>query len=451
MQNKKIDLLEGNITKGLIKLAIPIMATSFLQMAYNLIDIIWIGRIGSQAVAAVGTAGFFMWLSMALVIISKIGAEVLVAQEIGKNDIKEAKISARSAIQLVSIFAIFYVFIILTFNKYLIGFFNIDDMLVVSMARDYLRIIAIGILFAFLNPVFTAIYNGYGNSTAPFKINSVGLLINIILDPILIFYFDLGVVGAALATIIGQISVSIIFISKIKYSEDIFNEFNVFKSFNLSKIKRIINLGMPASLRSGLFTIIAMIIARLIANWGPIPIAVQKIGSQIESLSWMTSEGFATATSTFIAQNYGAGKYERIKKIYYKSLAIMVSIGVVVTLLFLGFPKFIFSLFIDEKETLAEGIIYLKILGISQLFMCIEITTSGAFNGLSKTIYPSIISIGFNLLRIPGAMILSSAAILGLQGIWWAISLTSVMKGISAFILFIYIINKTDILSKSIN
>lgn len=439
--DNNINLLEGNIFKGLIKLAIPIMATSFLQMAYNLIDMIWIGRIGSLSVAAVGTAGFLMWLGMALVIMPKIGAEVLVSQSIGKQDKINAKNSARSALQLVILFGIIYAIILIVFNKPLIAFFNIKDEYVVNMAMEYLKIIGYGVVFAFMNPVFTAIYNGYGNSSIPFKINAIGLIINIILDPILIFYFDMGVKGAAIATVIGQITVSLVFIAKIKYGHDIFEEFNLFKQIDKKIIKEIVKLGMPISIRSGLFTIIAMIIARIIAFWGPIPIAVQKIGTQIEALSWMTSEGFATATSTFIGQNYGAKNYSRVKEVYFKSIIIMTVIGFIVSILFIVFPKQIFSMFINEKEALEQGIVYLRILGISQMFMCVEITTSGAFNGLSKTIYPSVISVVFNVLRIPMAL-LFSATILGLNGIWWAISISSIMKGIFVFFGFLYLSKK---------
>ncbi len=439
--NNSSNILEGNIFRGLIKLAIPIMATSFLQMTYNLIDMIWIGRLGSLSIAAVGTAGFLMWLGMSLVIIPKIGAEVLVSQSIGKNDEIEAKNSARSALQLVIVFGILYAFILIVFNKQLINFFHINNEYVVNEARQYLKIIGFGIIFAFINPVFTAIYNGYGNSRTPFKINVIGVAINIVFDPILIFYFHMGVKGAAIATIMGHVVVSLIFISKIKCGNDIFNEFNLLKEIDFKKIRSIIKLGIPVGIRSGLFTFIAMIIARIIASWGPIPIAVQKIGSQLEALSWMTSEGFATATSTFIGQNYGSKNYHRVKKIYYKSIIIMTTIGFFVTLLFMVFPKQIFSIFINEKESLKEGVIYLRILGLSQIFMCIEITTSGAFNGLSKTIYPSVISVVFNLLRIPFALTLS-ATVLGLSGIWWAISISSMLKGIFAVGGFMYLIKK---------
>jgi putative MATE family efflux protein len=421
------------------------MATSFLQMAYNLTDIIWIGRIGSRAVAAIGTAGFYMWFGMAFVLLSKVGGQVKVSQSIGREDYGEARNNARSALQLILILGLIYGLALFSLNKYLIDFFGMEDAGVVQMARDYLKIIGLGIMFYFINPIFTAIYNGYGDSKTPFKINAVGLVMNMILDPLLILVFNLGVQGAALATIASQFVVAAIFVYKFFVDKEMFEDFQLLKKFELRRYWEFIKLGFPISLKSGLFTFIAMVIARLIADYGAIPIAVQKIGSQLEALSWMTADGFAMATATFAGQNFGAENFERVKKGYFEAVKIMAAIGLVVTALFLLFPRQIFSIFVNEQATINEGVTYLRILAISQIFMTIEITTEGAFNGLSKTIYPSAISITFNALRIPGAILLSSTA-LGLSGIWWSISLSSVLKGIVAITLFMYLIYKTPIL-----
>lgn len=172
-----------------------------------------------------------------------------------------------------------------------------------------------------------------------------------------------------------------------------------------------------------------MITARIIAQWGPIPIAVQKVGSQIESISWMTAGGFQSAMSAFIGQNYGAKKWDRVFKGYFSGLAIVSVIGIFATCLLIFGAGPVFSVFIPEEEAIRYGIVYLKILGLSQLFMCIEITTAGAFIGHGKTLPPSIVGILFNALRIPGALILSST-FLGLDGVWWAISISSILKGV---------------------
>jgi Na+-driven multidrug efflux pump len=152
----------------------------------------------------------------------------------------------------------------------------------------------------------------------------------------------------------------------------------------------------------------------------------------------MTAGGFQTALSAFVGQNYGAKKWERIYRGYFTAIGMIAVIGIITSCLLIFLPGPIFSIFIREQNVIQDGMIYLRILGVSQLFMCIEITTAGAFNGLGKTIPPSIVGIALNAMRIPGALLLSIA--LGLNGVWWSISLSSILKGViltSWFIIFL--------------
>ncbi|WP_313568910.1 MATE family efflux transporter [Acetoanaerobium noterae] len=444
---KTNNLTQGSILSALFKLAIPIMGTSFVQMAYNMTDMIWVGRVGSRAVAAVGTAGFFTWLAMAFILIPKIGAEVGVAQSIGKNDMKEAKVYIKHTLQMIVVIALIYALSLITFRKPLIGFFNLGEPDIIQNAINYLVIISFGLVFYFINPVFTAIFNGYGESRTPFIINSIGLLVNMVLDPLLILGLGpiprLEVAGAAIATVIAQAVVTIIFVLNARMRPELFSGLNLFKAPDMAHINKIFKLGLPVALQSGLFTVFAMVIARIIAQWGPIPIAVQKVGSQIEAVSWMTAGGFQTAMSTFVGQNYGAKNWARISKGYMVGLAIMTVIGIFTTgLLYFG-ARPIFSIFIPEAESISYGVVYLKILALSQLFMCIELTTAGAFNGLGNTVPPSIIGIVFNALRIPGALILSATS-LGLNGVWWAISISSIFKGVILATWYMMLLKKSN-------
>ena len=439
------DITEGNIVKALFRLALPIMGTSFVQMAYNMTDMFWVGRIGSRAVAAVGTAGFFTWLGAAFILISRIGAEVGVAQSVGKRDIAEAKVYIKHSIQLIVTLALIYASVLIIFRKPLIDFFNIGEPDIENNAITYLVIISFGMVFYFINPVFSAIFNGYGESRIPFIINSSGLIINMILDPLMILgigsFPRLEVAGAALATIIAQFCVTVIFIIKAQRTKELFTDLKLFKIPDMDRIKAIVKLGFPAGLQSGMFTIFAMSITRIIAQWGPIPIAVQKVGSQIEAISWMTAGGFQTAMSTLVGQNYGAKKWPRVVKSYIVGMSVMSVIGLLATGLLVFAARPLFSIFIDEEETIRHGIVYLRILGISQLFMCLESTTAGAFNGLGKTIPPSIVGISFNALRIPAALILSATS-LGLNGVWWAVSISSIFKGTVLTTWFILMLNR---------
>ncbi|MGO1818526.1 MAG: MATE family efflux transporter [Senegalia sp. (in: firmicutes)] len=442
---EKGKLTEGNIFKALTKLALPIMATSFGQMAYNITDMFWIGKLGSNAVAAVGTAGFFTWFAFSFITISKIGAEVGVAQSIGKDDVLDAKGYIRSSIQLNIIFSILYALSLFIFRDALIGFFDLPESDVILMAKQYLAIIALGIPFYFINPVFTAIFNGSGDSATPFKINIIGLLANIILDPLFIFGLgpidSLGVKGAAIATVIAQIIVTSLFIYSIKGKIDIFSDIN-FKKIENSYMKKIIVMGTPPAIQSGLFTFFSMLIARILAGFGAAPIAVQKVGSQIEAISWMTAGGFASALSAFVGQNYGSKKFERIKNGYFIGLLMVGAIGIFATLVLIFGGEIIMKQFFSEKDVIDEGVIYLKILGVSQLFMTIEIATAGAFNGLGRTLPPSLVGIILTGLRVPAALILSNENILGLNGVWWSISISSILKGIFLMIWFIFILKK---------
>lgn len=448
----RVDLTEGRITEKLIKLSLPIMGTSFIQMAYNMIDMIWVGKEGSSAVAAVGTAGFFPWLGMAFIAISRVGGEVQVAQSMGKNDAKETKSYIKAAIEVNIILALMYTLVLLVFNNGLIGFFNLGDADVIRMSKEYLVIVAMGMIFYFINPVLTAIFNGMGNSKTPFRINTIGLITNIILDPILILGIGpipkLGVAGAAIATVFSQFVVTICFLLMIIKRKDENFKVKLFKNIELTYYKSLCKLGIPVAIQGGMFTIFAMLLGVIVASWGPVAIATQKVGAQIEAISWMTADGIAVALSSFVAQNYGAGKYDRINKGFKITLAIATVLGIITTLILIFGGRQIFTIFINEPETISEGASYLKILGYSQLFMCVEIITSGAFKGIGRTYIPSIILTILTGARVPMAYFLSRPEILGLSGVWWSISISSVIKGVLLIGVYLYLL-KTNKLYKN--
>lgn len=444
--NKNINLTEGNIVSTLTKLALPIMGTSFIQMAYNLTDIMWLGRLSTNAVAAAAIVGFFIWFGAALVMISQVGVGVGVAQSYGREDMIGAREYISTGFQLNITIAVFYSLFLFVFRNYIIGFFHIDDPEVVSMAIEYLTIISIGMIFHFLNPIFSATLNSSGNSITPFKVSTIGLVANMILDPILIFGLGpipgFGIKGAAIATISSQFVVTIMFLSLGKRKNTLYSHVELLSKPNFDYLKKILIIGFPPSVQMGIHASISMILARIVSSFGPVAIAVQGIGSQIESLSWMTAEGFSTAISAFVGQNYGAKKFDRIKDGYKKAMGLVGGIGLFASLLLIFAAKPLFTIFTPEDPiAIKEGIIYLRVLGLSQFFMSIEIGTSGAFNGLGKTLPPTIVGITLNALRIPIAIALSGYTVLGLAGVWWSITLTSIVKGIILVIWFNHLLN----------
>lgn len=445
MIKQNVNLLEGSVLGGLSKLAIPIMATSLVQMAYNMIDMIWLGRLGSGAVAAVGAAGMYMWLSNGVATLPKMGGQIKVGQTLGADNKKDAAEYAAGAIQLAAILGIILSLIILLMAQPFIRLLGLNGTEAIADGTVYLQIVSIGILFTFINQVLTGIYTAMGNSSISFRATAVGLVINVVLDPVLIFGLGpipaMGVAGAAIATVMAQGVVTIMFIWACKKDQILFHQIKILSRFRTNDMKQITRIGLPISIQSMIFTGISMVLSRVVAVFGDEAIAVQKVGSQIESLSWMTAEGFSAAVNSFVAQNYGAGNLARVKKGYKISMFVVMAWGAFCTILLIFFPEPVFRLFIKEQEILPMGVNYLRILGISQLLMCMEITTQGAFGGMGKTMPPSIVSISCTMARIPMAIGLS-ITVLGLSGIWWSITITSILKGVILVTWFVLVLRR---------
>ena len=386
----RINLLEGNILPALSALALPIMATSLIQMAYNLIDMIWIGKIGASAVASVGAAGMFMWLSNGLATLAKMGGQIKVGHALGAQKKEDAASYAQSSIQMGIVFAIGFGILSIVFADEMIGFFQLNSAQVIQDAKLYLMITCGLVIFSFMNQIFTGILTAMGNSRTSFIATGIGLVLNIMLDPLFIFGFGaippMGVAGAAIATVLAQLVVMLLFLHTILRDTVLFSNIHILHSYSSQHTMEIFRIGLPSAVQSMLFSGISMVIARLIAGWGDAAVAVQKVGSQIESISWMTAEGYAAALNSFVAQNHGAKNTDRIREGYRLSMIVMLSWGVFCSFVLIVFPQLIFQVFIQEAEVLPMGVDYLRILGVSQLFMCMEITTAGAFSGLGKTL-----------------------------------------------------------------
>ena len=370
----RINLLEGNILPALSALALPIMATSLIQMAYNLIDMIWIGKIGASAVASVGAAGMFMWLSNGLATLAKMGGQIKVGHALGAQKKEDAASYAQSSIQMGIVFAIGFGILSIVFADEMIGFFQLNSAQVIQDAKLYLMITCGLVIFSFMNQIFTGILTAMGNSRTSFIATGIGLVLNIVLDPLFIFGFGaippMGVAGAAIATVLAQLVVMLLFLHTILRDTVLFSNVHILHSYSSQHTMEIFRIGLPSAVQSMLFSGISMVIARLIAGWGDAAVAVQKVGSQIESISWMTAEGYAAALNSFVAQNHGAKNTDRIREGYRLSMIVMLSWGVFCSLVLIVFPQLIFQVFIQEAEVLPMGVDYLRILGVSQLFMC---------------------------------------------------------------------------------
>ncbi len=437
------NLTHGPINRQLFNLALPIMATSFIQMAYNLTDMAWVGRIGSEAVAAIGSVGILTWMSASISLLNKVGAEVSVGQSIGAKSQEDARQFASHNITIALLISLCWGSLLFLLAHPIIGIYELEEHISTN-AIKYLRITATGLPFVFLSAAFTGIYNAAGRSKTPFYISGSGLILNILLDPLFIFGFKLGTDGAAYATWISEATVLIIFIYQLRFRKDaLLGGFSFFARLKKKYTLRIIKLGLPVATLNTLFAFVNMFICRTASEQGGhIGLMTFTTGGQIEAITWNTSQGFATALSTFIAQNFAAGKIERVLKAWHTTLFMTGIFGTLCTFLFIFYGNEIFSIFVPEQAAYEAGGVFLRIDGYSQLFMMLEITMQGVFYGIGRTVPPAIVSIVCNYMRIPLAILLVKMG-MGVEGIWWAVSITTIAKGLVLLSWFLLIKKKS--------
>ncbi len=428
---KKIDLTEGKVIKVITALSLPIMGSSLLQFTYNLVDMLWVGGLGSDAVASVGSSSFYIGLGYSINALVVIGTGIKVAHGIGAKDDNQVKKYINSGIFINILMGLIFGLVLIFMGKEFIGFLNIKNTVVERDAYYYLALNGPILFFTFFNVLFARISGSFGNNKLAFKINALGLIINIILDPICIYTFKFGVLGAAIATLIANI---IMFVTYLAKSSGIL-KFNFKAGIDKNKIIEIIRLGFPMALQRILFTIINIILARIVASFGSEAIAGQRIGLEIESVMYMVIGGLNGAVSSFTGQNFGAKKFNRIKEGYNEALKIGVVYSLIIALVFLFLNKPLITLFIREENTIIIAAAYLQVVAFSQIFSVLEMVSNGLFTGIGKPNIPATISVVFTALRIPISLVLIKP--FGVNGIWISIALSSVLKGITAYLLYL--------------
>ncbi|NLY18926.1 MAG: MATE family efflux transporter [Clostridiaceae bacterium] len=439
MAKNKHDLTRGGILKKLLQVALPIMGTQLMQMTYNLTDMFWLGRTENSvvAVAASGLAGMYLWLGMSLLMIGRMGSEIGTSQNLGSGDDEIAQGYAQDSVRIALMLGIFYGLVLIVFAKPLVTIFRVNEQNVFNNTCDYLRIVGTGIPLTYVSAAITGAFNGAGNSRLSFVANSLGLVVNIILDPLMIIVWGLNVKGAAIATVIAQATVCSLFIVFAKcHPQRPFKSFHILGRINPARTRQILRWSLPVAAESGAFTALAMVVTSMVSAWyGETAVAVQRVGSQIESLSWLIGGGFSSAITAFTGQNYGARKWKRIRRGYHLSLVSMLIWEGFVTLLLLFGGRFLFSLFLREPaEILDMGATYLRILALCQLFMALEGSCAGAFRGMGRTLPPSLCSIGSNSIRPIVCWQLSRW--MGLNGMWMGITISAMLRGTTMFIWF---------------
>ena len=435
------NLTEGSILKSLIILSVPIIFVSILQSAYQLIDTFWVGRLGTDAIAAVSISFPIIFLIVSLGGGLSISGTILVAQYKGKKDKKAVDHIAGQTLLMVFIVSVILSVFGYFLSPFLVSLMGVESN-VFSNAVSYMRISFIGMIFMFTYMVFQSLMRGVGDVKTPMYIVFGTVILNLILDPLFIFGYwfipALGVAGAAVATIGTQgISAVIGVILLLRGKHQIHLRLNNLKP-DLPLIKKMFRLGAPASIEQSTRSLGMIIMTFLVASFGTLTLAAYGIGGRILSFIILPALGLSMATSTLVGQNIGAGKIKRAEKIAKLSSLTSFIILTLVGILFFFFAEQISAIFIPgELETIQATALFIKIMALTFGFIGVQMSLNGAFRGSGNTIIPLVLSIiALWILRFPLAYILSKHTSLAELGIWIAFPVANVIAAIITIIWF---------------
>ena len=390
-----------NLRKQILKLAIPAALNNLLDTVQLLIDTLMIGRISSEAVAAVGLSGQLIILIYAFLSLFHTGTGALVSRLYGAKDIKDAN-RAIFTTAIISFFISIPFFIFL--NRYSSIYFSFmgTTSTVSNLGESYIYFLSFSIPFLFIGSVLFSGLNAFGDTRTPLYIAIFTNSLNTVLNYCLIFgncgFPRLEVEGAAIATTISYVTEVFIYLFLFIKGKD---NFKIYPSFSFSLFKRVFNVGFPASIEKIFSFSSFLIFVKIIALFGTVTLAGYQIGLRIEGLAFMPGFGFATAAMVLMGQYLGANKVDYAERSVIETIKIgsifMGSIGILLVV----FSKEISSLFSNNIKTVEEAALYLKIVGISQVPLAVDFILNGALRGAGATKITLVINnLSFWIFRI---------------------------------------------------
>ncbi len=417
------NLTQGPITKTLVFFALPMIGGNMLQQLYNIADTLIVGRfIGSGALAAVGSSYTLMTFLTSILLGLCMGSGAVFSIRYGEGDMEKLHESlGASFVLILAVAAVLNlaVFLLIDPIMYLL---QVPEE-IYAMMREYLWVIFWGILATFLYNYFACLLRAVGNSVAPLIFLAVSSVMNIVLDLWFVLGFHWGVAGAAFATVLSQY-VSGIGLAVYTYWKT--PEFRIRLKYlrpRLAMLREIAQFSFLTSVQQSVMNLGILMVQGLVNSFGTVIMAAFAAAVKIDSFAYMPAQEFGNAFSTFVAQNYGAGKTDRIKEGIKKAVMMSVAFCLVISLLVFIFARPLMMIFVDPSETeiLAAGVEYLRIegafyCGIGCLFLLYGLYRAIKRPGMSVVL--TIFSLGT---RVVLAYALSAIDFIGVTGIWWSV------------------------------
>jgi putative MATE family efflux protein len=444
-------ITEGSLARPLFTLAWPIVVTQLLQVAYNIADTIWLGRTAEPA-AAVGAVSLAFPLIFLLLSVGggfTVAGSTLVAQYTGAGGEESAGKAAGQTLGFVTVLAVALGALGYLTTDPLLGLLPADPetaRVVIPLAADYMRVFFLGTPFLFGFFVFSALMRGYGNTRTPMRVMFVTVVLNVVLDPVLIFGWDLGplavpamgVEGAAIATLISRVvatGIGLYVLFVLAAGPDVRPEH---LRLEFDWVKRIVDIGAPSALEQSTSALAMITLTAMVVTFGPPVVAAYGLGNRLISLVFLPAMGLGRATNTMVGQNLGAKRADRAEQAVRLAAGVGAAVMFGVAVVALVFAEPIVGVFIsattaDATETVRQGVQYLRIRTVEFAFIGVLQVVLGAYRGAGNT----KTALAFSLMalwvgRVPVVYVLAFTLGMGATGVWIGMAMGNVVGAIGA-------------------
>lgn len=439
-------ILNGSMLTAILSISIPVVINSFLQTMYNLTDTYWLGHIGSDQLAAINLVSPMQNIVINFGTGITVAGSVLISHYIGARQHENAKKMATHIFLCAMIFAFLCAGICFFATPSIVKWLGADSV-IYEYSKTYMQIVILDMPLLFTINVFTSIHQAQGDTVHPMYLNFLGILINMILDPLFMKVLSWGVFGAALATLLSKLPPAIIalYVLTRKKSPVHF----VFKNFHFEKekISNIIKVGLPTAIGGSTMQLGFLLMSRNVYVYGPKAMAAYGIGNKVNGLITLPATGIGSATATIVGQNMGAQQPERAKTGYlmarHISMAFLFIGGMILSRPFISTS--IVSIFTPDPEVIPMAAEFLSIMAFWCFTNGMHNATSGLFQGTGHTeVTMAIDATRLWVFRFLSLYIMETILHMGVRSIWYCVVISN---GISALIL--YILYKTGLWRKS--
>jgi putative MATE family efflux protein len=431
-----MDLTVGKESKLILKFATPMLLGNVFQQLYAIVDSVIVGNlIGKEALAAVGQSFPIIFVLISLVIGAASGGTIIISQYFGAKDMKKVQKSIDTLYVFLFFASILTSAVGLIFSDDIFRLIEVPDD-ILPFAKEYITIYVSGIVLFFGFNGTSAILRGLGDSKTPLYFMIISTIFNIVLDYVFIKYFGWGIAGAAYATIVAQFGAFVTAIIYLNRNHDIINLSFRKLDFDWDIFKKSVKIGTPSGFQQSFVALGMIALLRIVNEFGTDVAAAYSVVGRIDALAAMPAMNFAAALSTFVGQNIGANKIERVRKGYITTMIMTSVIALSVTVLVIFTGKSLMSIFTDDPEVIRIGAEYLVIVSSFYVVFSMLFTNNAVMRGAGDTLIPMFITlIALWFVRVPASWYLSRGSLQEI-GIWWGVPTGWIVGALFSFIYY---------------